>query len=372
MSARVHPAGVITPRRADGETLRVGELPGDVEAPKSARSRVRRWLPPTVAVVLVVGIFVFVLPRIADYRQVWDVVKTLSWEEAVLLLVVTAINVVTYAPPFMAALPGLRFMPALTLTQASTASTYVAPGGAAVGMTLAYAMLRAWGFATPDVTIAVTVTGVWNQFVLLGSPAIGLALLTAVGGKNSLLQSVALIGFAVFVIAVGGFVAGLSSASLARRVGDLAARICTRLLALVRRKPVTWNGETLAAFRRRTIGLLRARWWQLTLSTIAGQLSVFLVMLVALRSLGVSSSEVSLIEAFAAWSVSRLIGSLPLTPGGLGLVELGLTGALVGFGGQNAEVVAAVLLYRVLTIVPTLLLGSIAGFTWRRHARTAS
>jgi uncharacterized membrane protein YbhN (UPF0104 family) len=49
-----------------------------------------------------------------------------------------------------------------------------------------------------------------------------------------------------------------------------------------------------------------------------------------------------------------------------GACALGLTGALVGFGGDNAEVVAAVLLYRFLTIVPTLVLGLLAGAGWRR------
>ena len=72
-------------------------------------------------------------------------------------------------------------------------------------------------------------------------------------------------------------------------------------------------------------------------------------------------------EAFAAWSIVRVIGSLPLTPGGLGIVELGLTSILVGFGGGQAEVVAAVLVYRFLTIVPTLLVGLVCAVTWRRH-----
>ena len=41
------------------------------------------------------------------------------------------------------------------------------------------------------------------------------------------------------------------------------------------------------------------------------------------------------------------------------MVELGLTTALVGFGGGNqAEVVAAVLVYRFLTMVPTLVIGA--------------
>jgi uncharacterized protein (TIRG00374 family) len=76
---------------------------------------------------------------------------------------------------------------------------------------------------------------------------------------------------------------------------------------------------------------------------------------------------VSVIEAFAAWALVRLLGSIPITPGGLGIVELGLTTALVGFGGGNAQVVTAVLVYRFLTIVPTLLLGLAAGATWKRH-----
>jgi uncharacterized membrane protein YbhN (UPF0104 family) len=73
------------------------------------------------------------------------------------------------------------------------------------------------------------------------------------------------------------------------------------------------------------------------------------------------------VEAFAAWSLVRLLASIPITPGGLGVVELGLTSALVGFGGSNAGVVAAVLVYRALTVVPTLVLGLLAAATWRYH-----
>ena len=127
---------------------------------------------------------------------------------------------------------------------------------------------------------------------------------------------------------------------------------------MIRRKPVTWAGDSFVRFRASAIELLRRRWLLLTVTTLAGQLTVFGVMLVSLRVTGVSGSEVSLIEAFAAWSIVRLLGSLPVTPGGIGIVEVGLTGALVGFGGHNAEVVAAVLVYRALTIVPTLVLGS--------------
>ena len=107
----------------------------------------RRWVGMAVGIGVVVATFVFVLPKIADYRDVWDAVKTLDWTQLAALFVATLINLATYAPPWQAALPGLHFRQAFVVTQASTASTYIAPGGAAVGMALSYGMLRGWGFA---------------------------------------------------------------------------------------------------------------------------------------------------------------------------------------------------------------------------------
>jgi uncharacterized protein (TIRG00374 family) len=325
-----------------------------------------RLIAVIVSVVVVGGVFVFVLPRIADYRAVWDTISGLTWEQMAALAVAELVNLATFAPPYMAALPGLGYWRGSVIAQASTASTYVAPGGAAVGIGLAFAMLRGWGFPAGAVTLAVTLTGVWNQLFMLAAPALAFALLTFAGGSNPTLQIVALIGFAVFVVAIAAFVAALISNELARKVGDSVARAASWALGCVKRGPVAWSGESLVRFRVQTIGLLRRRWLPLTLATCAGQLSVFAVLVVCLRTLGVDAGEVTLTEAFAGWTFVRLLGSLPITPGGLGVVELGLTGALVGFGGPNDAVVAAVLLYRVLTILPTLALGLVAGGLWKR------
>jgi putative heme transporter len=324
-----------------------------------------------VGIAVVVATFAFVLPRIANYGDVWRVVRELSWEQLGALAGATVLNLSTFAPQWMAALPGLRFRQAFVVTQASTASTYVAPGGPAVGMALSFAMLRAWGFHPSAVALAVAVTGIWNQLCALAFPVVALALLTLAGGENPLLQTAALIGLGVFVLLAGSFAAGLSSARLARRVGDIAARTGSIVLRLVRRGPVSWDGKAFVGFRGRTIGLLRRRWHWITLGALAGQLTVFVVLLVSLRVLDVPASEVSATEAFAAWSLVRLLASIPITPGGVGVVELGLTSALVGFGGNHAGVVAAVLVYRTLTVVPTLALGLAAAATWRYHKLAA-
>jgi uncharacterized membrane protein YbhN (UPF0104 family) len=319
-----------------------------------------------LALVVVIGVFAFVLPRIADYAAVWAVIRGLGWRDTLALGIAVLLNLATFGPPYMATLPGLTYWRATLVAQASTASTYVAPGGAAVGIGVAYAMLRGWGFSTSAVTLAVTLAGLWNQLFTLAAPAIAFALLSFAGGTNTTLRTVATIGLVVFVLATAAFVAALASDRPARWLGNTAARVTNRILHLFKRGPVSWDGESLVHFRHEAIGLLRRRWPVLTIATAAGQLTVFGVLLTCLRTVGIGASEVTLTEAFAAWTFVRLLGSLPVTPGGIGIVELGLTGALAGFGGAKDAVVAAVLLYRFLTIVPTLVLGLAAGALWRR------
>jgi uncharacterized membrane protein YbhN (UPF0104 family) len=320
--------------------------------------------------IAVVGLtFAFVLPGIAGYQAVWHVVSGLSWLDIAALVGAAALNVVTFAPPWMICMPGLGFPRALLVTQASTATTYVAPGGAAPGVAVSFTMLRAWGYASREVAVTVAVTGVWNQLIIFGSPPLALALLALVGENNNpVLQSFAIVGVIVFGAALGLFAGVLSSADLARRAGDLLGSLLGAVSCLIRRGSVSFGGESVVRFRADALGLLRSKWHLITLATLAGQLSVFFVLLVTVRVVGIGAGSLTGLEIFAAWSVAKLLGSLPVTPGGIGVIELGLTSLLVGFGGPHAKVVAAVLVYRFLTVVPTLVLGLISAATWQRFA----
>jgi putative heme transporter len=343
-------------------------MPDDTAAPRRRFGKRRRRLAGAALTALVIGaVFFFVLPRIADYRDVWEVLEDLSWTDVLVLGAATVLNVLTFAPPWMVALPGLGFRQALMLTQASTALSMVAPAGAAVGMAASFTLLRTWGFAAGSVALAVAVTGVWNQFANLAFPIVAVALLTGVDQEHTALRTAAFVGVAVLVVVVGAFALALSSRRRALQVGDLVARLVSWVKRLFRRSDVVWGGESLARFRANALGLLRRRWHVLTLATLVGHLTVFLVLLVCLRTVGITGSEVSLIEAFAAWSLVRILGAIPITPGGIGIVEVGLSGALVAFGSSNADAVAATLLYRALTVLPTLGLGMFAAATWRAH-----
>ena len=133
---------------------------------RPSRSALQRLGLGALSIGIVVATFAFVLPTIADYRDVWALVQDLSWEWIVLLCVATLVNLLTFAPPWMIALPGLSFGQAITVTQVSTALSIVVPGGLAAGVATSYAMLRRWGFVSRDVARAVTLTGLWNQFLL--------------------------------------------------------------------------------------------------------------------------------------------------------------------------------------------------------------
>lgn len=342
------------------------------EANQKRRKGRGRVIGTIVSVVVVAVVFIFVLPRIANYGDVWDVVKTLSWESIVILAITVLLNLATYGPPLMAALPGISYLNASRVTLASTAVSAVAPGGAAVGMATSFAMLRAWGFSGSPVGLAVVVQGVWNQFVILGFPIIAVAGLTAQGGRNHTLELVAIIGLVVFVAIVVGFAIGLSSQRLAKRLGDRAARIVNWAKGLMHKAPVKWNGTSFVRFRAETIDLIRRRWLFLTAATLAGHLTVFFVLVASVRAVGIPNTEVTIVEAFAAWTLARILGAIPITPGGIGFVELGLTGVLVAFGASNAEAVAATLIYRFLTMVPTLVVGLIAAATWKVGRPAAS
>jgi uncharacterized protein (TIRG00374 family) len=334
---------------------------------RKKRGLLRRVALAAVSLGIVVATFVFFLPTIANYADVWAVVKELSWPWIAALLGATLLNLVTFAPPWQVCLPGLSFLRAMELTQASTALSIVVPGGAAAGAAGAYGMLRSWHFPARDFSRAVTLTSLWNQFLNLSFPIIAVFLLTVTGEQTAALATVAFIGVAVLGVVVAAFVVVLVSNRLARELGDLIARIFTWARRKLHRGPVTWDGGSFERFRADAGDFLERRWHVLTLVSLAGSLTVFGVLVVSLRALDVPSSQVSLVEAFAAWALVRLLGSIPITPGGIGVVELGLTGALVGFGGSNAAVVAAVLVYRFLTMVPTLVLGLVAAFTFRRH-----
>lgn len=326
----------------------------------------RRAFLAAAGLVLVGLVFAVFLPRIASYSSVWRVASAMSGGWLAAVLAATAVNVATFAFPWMVALRGLGFLNAVQMTQASTAFTFVVPGGAALGMGVSFGMLRSWGFGRREVGRAVALTGIWNQLSTFLFPVVAAIAVASDSAHGGTVGVIALFAVAVFVACA----ALLGAAFWRERVLLAFVRLARSLIGvgtrLLRRRPPSWTDDDARRFRRETIDAVRSSWPALTLATVANQLTSFVVLDLSLRAVGIGLVQITVAESFAAWSVGRLLASLPLTPGGLGFIELGMTGMLVGFGGRQAQVVAGVLVYRVLTLASTSLAALVSLASWNR------
>jgi putative heme transporter len=318
---------------------------------------------------LVAGIFLGLMPRIAAYSDVWATIQAMTWLELTTLLVLGVWNLITYWFVLTASLPGLTLPKAAVANQASTAVANTMPGGSAIAVGLTYSMNRSWGFTTSAITLSVLLSGIWNTFIKLGLPIVALALLAVQGDATAAMAVASVVGVVVLAGAILLFGLMLKSDRLASKVGVGLARVVSFFRRLLRRSTITDWDQRAVRFRARTSGLLQRRWLGLTVATVVSHLSLYVVLLVALRNVGVSEDEVSWIRVLAAFAFVRLISALPITPGGLGVVELGYAAALgVGVDEQTrAQIVAAVLVFRFITYFLPIPAGAVSYVFWRRN-----
>jgi len=323
--------------------------------------------------VIVVTIFFVILPRIVDFEEVWRVLSQMTWLEATSLAIAAAWNLVTYWLLMMVALPGLTLRQAMIVTETSTAIANTMPGGAVLGLGVTYSIYSSWGFNRARTAVAMAVSGFGDAFSKLALPVLALVLLTASGRANPALVTAAVIGTITLMLASALSALAFASEASARRVGHGLQRTIAALARPVGQKPPQALGEAIARFRTEAIALLSGKWLLLLVTTsLLSHISLFTVLLIALRHVGVSEGEVGWVEALGVFAFVRFLSALPLTPGGLGVIELGLTAGLVVTGGPEARVVAAVLVFRALTYLIQIPFGGLTYLYWQHRYRRRS
>ncbi len=284
----------------------------------------RRVISGIFSLVVVVAIFVFAIPKIADYGQVWKTITTLTPIEIGSLVGVMVFNLFTYWIANMAALPGLKLGQSAVLTQTTTTIANTVPAGGAVALGLTFQILRSWGFTGSAIALYIGVTGIWNIFTKLALPVLSIVVLALTGGGGGTYLVAALIGLVVLAVAVVLLTLVFWKESFARRVGDRLGRIASWFKRLAHKEPITDGADRASSFRADTVELVHRRWLAITLTTILSQLALFLVLLLSLRHVGISEQEVSAAEVFAVFAFGRLLTALPITPGGLGVHRAGV------------------------------------------------
>jgi putative heme transporter len=343
-------------------------------AKKRRRKRITRIIQGSISFVVVVAIFGLVIPQIANYSDVWKIFTQLTWLELTGLVLATIFNLITYWLQMMAAMPGLTWGQAAVNNQTTTTIANILPGGGAIAVGLAVAIFRSWGFSASAITLEITLTGIWNSFLKLGLPIIALVCVAVTGGASAALITPAIVGLIILAGCVAAFALMLWRKRFARGLGSSIGRFWSWLKGLFHKPPVTDWGDRAVRFRHDTIELLGRRWIPLTLTTIVSHLALYLVLLLALRDVGVSGQEISWAQILAVFAFGRLITALPITPGGLGLVEAAYIAAFIAIGKSHADVplpefkaqiAAAVLLFRTLTFGIQIPLGGFTYIIWR-------
>jgi uncharacterized protein (TIRG00374 family) len=325
-----------------------------------------RVIASIVTLITLVLVFAVILPQFADYGQAWDAIEGMSMASLIVLAVATVANIIVYVWPYQAALPGIAYGPAFVVRQTSFAISNGVPAGGAFGLAVQYDMLSDYGHDSGPATAAIGITSVWNTLVTLGMPVFGVLALALIGDFEARVLGIAVIGLVLMGLAVGALVLIFRSESAARRLGEFADGLIQRVMRIFRRDVDLDLGRKILDFRTSTVEVVRRRVTAVTLTNLLQQLMQFVVLYVALRAIG-GSAEVTFAEALVAFSVGRLGSFIPVTPGGLGTVDAAITAILVAFGADEANALAAVMVWRAVTYFPQIFIGIGTFVYWRRR-----
>jgi len=339
---------------------------GSVRSAPKKKSRWRRIAGGLASLALLVFIFVGVIPQFASYSDAWTAIQAMSpgWWAAILIAAI--VNQFSGVWPHQAVLPHLRFWHGFMETQTSTAISNTVPAGGAVAIGITFAMFGSYGFSTVAITTAVATTGIWNLGFKFGLPIVAVVLVAVTGQNTGGAVGVALAG--VLVIAVSGVVLWLvfRSAASAHWVGRLGDRILNWLLHFFHKPKSDRVERAVLRFRYQTNDLVHKRGWRLTVTVLAKHLALFVLVLFCVRAVGIPASKVSFLEVLLSFSVARLVGAIPVTPGGLGTVDAAFIGMLTAFGASSSAALAADLMWRLTTYFPPIFIGIVTYVIWKR------
>ncbi|MGB9375384.1 MAG: flippase-like domain-containing protein [Jiangellales bacterium] len=343
------------------------------ELPQSPRLGRQQLVGTIVTLVLLVVVFAGIIPQLGDYSQAWAAIAEMSTASSVALLGSLVVMLVAYVWPFQAALVGLGFWDGFAVRNVAFAISNSIPAGGPIGIATQYSMLVRRGFGVVPTTGALGITSVWNSLLTIALPVAAAAGLVITGDATGPATTLAIVGSLVLVVVVGLLVVVLRSEAVARRVGGWGDALVAWAARLVRRPVDVSVSDAVLEFRSSVLDVVSRRWGLVTGTSLLQQITQFLILWVALIGVGNGSASVSLLQAFAAFAIGRLFTFTPVVPGGLGAVDAAMVAILQGFGEPDNDALAAVMVWRAVSLFPQVLIGAAMLLRERRAGhRTAA
>ena len=331
-----------------------------------------RWGRSLLSIAGVVALLVLVVPLVAGapWAQIAAALTSVPVLELGGLALLWAAGLYAHTFTLTAALPRLTHRRALALSLTGSAIANVLPFGGAAGIALNYRMTRTWGFDRPAFAAYTVVTNVWDVLVKLCLPALALAGLVLSGQATAgrlVAEATVATGLLALFALVGAVV--LASDRRPSAVGAWVDRVVAGVLRLAACRREVRVGAGLLRVRRSAAPWSAAGWPRLTTGMVAYTCRWRCCCGAACTPPAPGCRAGRGLRGFALERVLTMTG---ITPGGAGVVEVGLDGLLIAAGGDPVGTVAGVLLYRVFTYGLEIPVGGVGLAAWlwaHRHGR---
>jgi uncharacterized protein (TIRG00374 family) len=252
---------------------------------------------------------------------------------------------------------------------ASNAASRIIPGGAASGSVIQASMLVAAGYRPAMVGSALGAAGLLTTGMLMALPVLTLPALATGLRLAHQLQLGLIVSLVIAVALVGVGFAVLTWDRVVHVVARGAGVVVARVL---HKGDARATAARVVAERDRVAAAFDGRWLRALASAAGNRMLDFATLVAAMVAVGAHLRPSVVLVAYVGGMALALV---PLTPGGLGFVETGLTGLLVLAGADAEQAVAGTLLYRLASYWLPIPLGGVAWASWRvrqaRHARAA-
>lgn len=249
---------------------------------------------------------------------------------------------------------------------AGNALSRALPGGAATGGPLQLQMLARAGFDPATTTTALTAVGLLSTATLFVLPVVAIVPMLFGLAVDSRLIRGAILGAAIGTFLLAGGSVLLTSDRVVRGVGNFIDTLIRRYRKL-RHQPAPTETlvDRVVDARDFVRDALSSSWKRALPAALGNQVFHFLALYASLLAVGAYPDPTLVLLAYVAGAALAMV---PITPGGLGFVEAGLTGVLALAGVSPDHAVLAVLLYRLFSYWAPLPAGVAASTAFsRRH-----
>jgi uncharacterized protein (TIRG00374 family) len=345
----------------------------EVVGPKVSARPSRRAILTRVGLLvgIMVAVFVVILPRLVDYDAAVDALSTLTLGQLAALAAATAVAYVANAGPSRILIPGLSWPHAIGADLAGRAVVSTIPGPTDVATR--FVLYRQWSIPADVATAGIVFNAFFetlSDFVLPVLATIGV--IVAGHAPRPTVFWLSVLSGVILAVAMAVLVAIVRSESLAKRLGRALDAAARRAWGMFRRQPPDGIVAGVLQIREEAHETLSRRGAAGFADAVLARLAWFLVLQVALWSVGVPSEALAPSAVLTTMAVVALVALIPITPGAVGVAEvayIGLLSATAG-DGMTGQITAAVVIFRAAQwFVPIplgwILLVIMRGSHWR-------